>query len=194
MSLRGWGLVTEVDPRSHYSNGTHYIYTSVDPEMSENLRRYSKMPIEADTETPNVATLEHIQTSALGIEDEPGPYNLTEYGCVMYSASWWTLYPPHFGQMFMLYVPIGATVIALSPAAIHRAMISGSDDSFRRALAPVHCEFANLRLVHSSLQFCASLSSPLCRSLVHSSLHYHSRRLEPLLLQTTPGSSCCRAS
>eukprot|EP01052_Picozoa_sp_SAG31_P044288 SAG31_NODE_7666_length_1622_cov_2.162837_2_plen_107_part_00 len=26
----------------------------------------------------------------------------------------------------------------MTPAGIHRAMISGSDDSFRRALAPVH--------------------------------------------------------
>lgn len=67
--------------------------------------------------------------------------NMTEYGCVIFEYGWWLDYPPIFGQALMLWIPIGSAVLCLSPAGIHRAMISGSDDSFRRALAPVHCEF-----------------------------------------------------
>ena len=101
------------------------------------------MPIQADGETPSTATLTHI---AAEVFEDPviAAYNMTEYGCVHYTSSWWLLYPPYFGQMFMLWVPIGAGPLGMTPAGIHRAMISGSDDSFRRALAPVHCEFATI--------------------------------------------------
>ena len=105
------------------------------------------------------------------------PYNETVYGCVMYSAStaWWTLYPPYFGQMFMLNVPLAGAVIGLTPAAVHRAMISGSDDSFRRALAPIQCEFAQPQ---------SPLSAPRGRLLT----------VQSPPSQTIPGFSCCPAS
>eukprot|EP01052_Picozoa_sp_SAG31_P074430 SAG31_NODE_33545_length_342_cov_1.259259_1_plen_88_part_01 len=59
------------------------------------------------SDTPSTATLQHIRAETY---EEPvqTAYNMTEYGCVYYSASWWMLYPPYFGQMFMLYLPLGA--------------------------------------------------------------------------------------
>jgi hypothetical protein len=84
-----FGLTTLVEPRSHWSNGSHYIYAATVPS---GLGRWAQ-PIGADVEVPNAATLEHI---AAEVYEDPvqQPYNMTEYGCVYYSASWFLKYPP----------------------------------------------------------------------------------------------------
>ena len=130
-----YGLTTLVEPPSHWSNGSHYVNTYTQPEGLGFFGQWTAHPDHAARE--DLATIAPI---AAAVFSEPvlEAFNMTQYGCVHYVNDWWLKYPPHMFGMFHWWFPLGALPLGMTPAGIHRAMISKSDDSFRRALAPVH--------------------------------------------------------
>ena len=129
-----YGLTTLVEPRNHWSNGTHIVFTSAD--MSHLLFQAApsyEYGVELSSELQQVAA-----SAFEDLDSDFLPYNLTEFGCVQHTAPWWMDYPPVMFSSFMFWFPFGALVFGITPAVIHRVMVSSSDDQFRMALAPVH--------------------------------------------------------